>query len=116
VQSCCQQQRCFTPKITGLNVTLPNALSIADVCVLQGVWRSLLSCRRAELMSAVPLAGERLAQLQAATGACAACLQQLLPSLRSGAGMLAVFAAVNRATAEELGQTEALQLVRVRAW
>jgi hypothetical protein len=64
-------------------------------------------------MSAVPLAGERLAQLQAATGACAACLQQLLPSLRSGAGMLAAFAAVNRATAEELGQTEALQLVRV---
>jgi hypothetical protein len=95
--------------------TLPKVETLFAATV-QGVWRSLLACRRSELMSAVPLAGERLAQMQAATTACAACMQQLLPALRSGAGMLAAFAAVNRATAEELGQTEALQLVRVLAW
>lgn len=80
--------------------------------MLQGVWNGLLACRRAELMPAVPLAGERLVQMQAATGAHVACAQQLLPALRSAAGMLAAFAAVNRALAEELGQTEALTLVR----
>ncbi|WIA16089.1 hypothetical protein OEZ85_012814 [Tetradesmus obliquus] len=81
----------------------------------EGVWCSLLACRRADLMPAVPLAGERLAQVQAAAGACAACAQQLLPALQSGAGMLAAFATVNRATAEELGQTEALQLVSMQS-
>jgi hypothetical protein len=82
--------------------------------IIQGVWRNLLACRRGDLMPAVPLAGERLAQMHAAATACATCLQQLLPALQSGAGMLAAFAAVNRATAEELGQTEATKLVSSR--
>jgi hypothetical protein len=66
------------------------------------VWQQLLSCERSELMCCIPLAAERMSDLQRAQ------LEVLQQQAAAHAGLLAAmceletFAAVNRSTADEI--------------
>ncbi|KAF8059456.1 hypothetical protein HT031_005261 [Scenedesmus sp. PABB004] len=68
----------------------------------QAVWQRLLACRRSELMACVPLASERVVQIDALRASLEAAARAALAGLDARRGLLAAFVSVNRATAEEL--------------
>jgi hypothetical protein len=103
----------------GLSLQLPlcwcQPLLPAVCCLLQTLWSQLLICRRSNLMSVIPLTGQRLEQLSAAAASLASVLQTQLTPLQPQIDRLAVFASANRSTAEELQLAgAATSLVRIK--
>lgn len=69
------------------------------------LWQQLLVCRRANLMSLIPLTDQRLQQLTATADSLATSIQAQLEAMRPQMDGLALFASANQSTAEELMQT-----------